>query len=799
MEIFKPKLKDKRWKIKYEEELLDIWLKEGLYEFKFEEGRPTFSIDTPPPYASGIWHVAATAHYVQFDIFARYFKMKGYNVYFPMGIDRNGLPVEIKVEQEYGVKARHMDREKFIQLCREKLDEYEKYILEVIRRTGMLADYINPYRTDDPDYRAFTQATFIEMWKRGLIYEDDRPTIWCPECYTPIAEAEIEYKEFEGRLYYIKFPFPDSDEGLIIATTRPELIGATAAVLYHPEDDRYREYEGREVVIPIYDYKVKVIPHPIVDPEYGSGVMMLSSYGDLDDVRLFRELGLTPRILISPDGTMNELSGRYKGLKVREAREAIVKDLDNEGYLIKVEKVKQRIPLCWRSKNPVEFINVKALYLRQLDFKDQLMKIIDEIRFIPEFHKQILINWINSISIDWAISRERYYGTEVPIWYCKRCGTPHVPSPGKYYRPWKDKAPFDKCIKCGYTEFIGDTRTFDTWMDSSVSCLYISKYGRDENLFKHLFPVSVRPQGIDIVRTWLYYTLLRVYLLTGRPAFKYVRLSGMGLDKEGRPMSKSLGNIVEPLPVIEKYGADAFRIWSASDTKIGYNYNYDEKKIEAARNFVTKIWNISRFISSFPDLSGKVKLDELMELDKQILSRVNKVIETADREYSNLDSFETMRELRYFTWEVFASHYMELVKPRVYNKDNQYTEDERRSAYATLHLVLKTILKILHPVAPFVTDYIWRELYGGGILNQRFPERFDVDVDVELMDEIMELNSRIWRFKAENGLKKRDPIKRLTLPPRFKPIEKDLKIFHNIEMIEYSEEIGGVSDLVIEV
>ncbi len=798
MEIFRPRLKDKRWKIEYEEKLLETWLKEGLYDFKFEEGKPIFSIDTPPPYASGIWHVAATAHYVQFDIFARYFRMKGYNVYFPMGIDRNGLPVEIKVEQEYGIKARNMDREKFIELCREKLDEYEKYILEVIRRTGMLANYLHPYRTDDPDYRAFTQATFIEMWRKGLIYEDDRPTIWCPECYTPIAEAELEYKEFDGKLYYIKFPLVGQEGSLIIATTRPELIGATAAVLYNPNDERYTGYKDSEVLIPIYNYRVKVIPHPIVDPEYGSGVMMLSSYGDLDDVRIFRELGLKPRILISPDGTMNELSGKYKGLKVLEAREAIVKDLEREGYLVKVEKVKQRIPLCWRSKNPVEFINVKALYLKQLEFRDELLRIIDDIEFIPSFHKQILINWINSISIDWAISRERYYGTEVPIWYCKRCGAPHLPEPGKYYRPWKDKAPFEKCTKCGYTEFIGDTRTFDTWMDSSVSCLYISKYGRDEEFFRKVFPVSMRPQGIDIVRTWLYYTLLRVYLLIGKPAFKYVRLSGMGLDKEGRPMSKSLGNIVEPLPVIEKYGADAFRIWSASDTKIGYNYNYDEKKIEAARNFVTKIWNISRFISNFPDLTGEVKINDLMELDKQILYRLNKLIEIADKEYSSLDSFETMRELRIFTWEVFASHYMELVKPRAYNKDGLFSEEERRSVYATLHIVLKTILKILHPVAPFITDYIWRELYGGNILREEFPSKFDIVIDTPLMDDIVKLNSHIWKYKGDIGLKRKDPIKKVVLPERFKAFEKDIKAFHNIDKIEYSDEIRDISQIIIE-
>ncbi len=799
MSQFKPKLEAKRWDIKKEEELLKKWVEEGIYQPKWDPNRPTFSIDTPPPYASGIWHIAAAAHYVQFDFFARYFWMKGYNIHFPMGIDRNGLPIEIKVEQEYGIKAREMDREEFIKLCSEKLDEYEKYILEVIRRSGMIANYLNPYRTDSPEYRALTQATFIELWNRGLIYEDVRPTIWCPECYTPIAEAEVEYVKRTGKLYYIKFPYKDDpSKHVVIATTRPELIGATAAVLYHPEDERYKDLEGKEVVIPIYNYPVKVIPHPIVDPEYGTGMMMLSSFGDLEDVRLFRELRLEPRVLISPDGTMNELSGKYKGLPVEEARKRIVKDLEAEGYILKTEPVEQNIPTCWRSKNPVEFIFVKALYLKQLEYRDALLKLIDEIKFIPDFHKQILINWINSISIDWAISRDRYYGTEVPIWYCKKCGYPHLPEPGRYYRPWKEEAPFEKCIKCGYTEFIGDPRTFDTWMDSSISCLYIAGYKRDEEFFKHVFPVTLRPQGIDIVRTWLYYTLLRVYQLTGKPAFKYVRLSGMGLDEKGRPMSKSLGNIVEPIPVIEKYGADAFRIWAASETKIGYNYLYKEDKILSARNFITKLWNIARFISNFPDKSGEVPLEDLTIFDQHLLLRLNRLIRLADEEYSNLDSFETVRELRSFVWEVFASHYLELVKPRLYNRDGVFSEEEVNSAMATIHLTLKTILKILHPIAPFVTDYIWRELYGGNILKQSFPEPFKLDLKEDIMDEIMSFNSLIWKYREANGLKKRDPISKVVAPIILKPAASDLKALHKISNLEFSEEIKDVEDTVIQ-
>ncbi len=795
---FRPRLRDKRWDKSREEELLRKWVEEGRYEFRLDPSKPVFSIDTPPPYASGTWHVAAAAHYVQFDVFARYYMMKGYNVLFPMGIDRNGLPVEMKVEQEYRVRARDVERSEFIRLCRELLDRYEKYILEVIRRTGMLANYLKPYRTDAPDYRALTQATFIELWRRGLIYEDDRPTIWCPVCYTPIAEAEINYVKRMGRLYKIRFPLKDGSGYLVIATTRPELIGATGAVLFHPDDERYKKYEGKEVVIPLYGYTVPVLANPIVDPEYGTGVMMLSSYGDLDDVRLFRELGLKPRVLITPDGRMNSLSGRYEGMSVEEAREAIVKDLEREGYLEGVEEVEQNVPTCWRSKNPVEFINVRAFYLKQLEYKDAIRRIADEIVFYPEFHKQILLNWLDSISIDWAISRDRVYGTEIPIWYCKRCGHPNLPEPGRYYVPWRDPPPFDRCEKCGHNEFRGEERTFDTWMDSSISCLYISGYMRDSQLFEKAFPVSVRPQGIDIVRTWLYYTLLRVYQLTGKPAFKYVRLSGMGLDEKGRPMSKSLGNVVEPIPILDKWGADVFRLWACGDTKLGYNYRFSENRLVPAQQFITKLWNIARFISNFPDTSGELGVDGLIEADKHMIEALNEVIDLANEEYSRLDSFETVTRTRHFTWEVFASNYLELVKKRAYNRDGMFTLEEQRSTWAALHMVLKNILLILHPVIPFVTDYIWRELYGASALDQPFPERLETGLERSLIPMVMELNSAIWRYKEMNGLKRKDPISLVAIPRELEPFAKDIKALHNVGEVVIDDSIRSVEEVKIE-
>lgn len=785
--MYKAKLREKRWSIEKELEMIRKWEEEKVFEFDESSDAPIFSIDTPPPYASGSWHVAAAAHYCQFDMFARFYKMKGYNILFPMGIDRNGLPIEIRVEQEYGIKAKDVDREYFINLCKEKLDEYEKDILSIIRRMGMMARYWDPYRTDSPEYRALTQATFIYLWKKGLIYEDDRPTIWCPVCHTTIAEAEIEYKQREGYLYYIKFPLINGGY-VTIATTRPELIGATAALLYHPEDTRYnKSLVGKKAIIPLYDIKIPILPHPIVDREYGTGIMMLSSFGDLTDVRLFRELSLEPRILIGKDGRMNKLARKYEGLTVEEAREKIVEDLKAKGYIEKWEKIIQNIPTCWRSHNPVEFIVTKDLYLKQLPFKEKLKKIADEMEFLPTFHKKRLLDWIDSLTIDWAITRSRYYGTEVPLWYCKKCGWTYVPEPGKYYQPWKNPPDISECPKCGSKEFMGDSRTFDTWVDSSVSPLYITGYQRNDNLFRKAFPVTVRPQGVDIVRTWLYYSVLRVYLLTGKPAFKYVRLSGMGLDDKGRPMSKSLGNIVHPNKVFNKFGADAFRLWSASETRLGFDYRYADKKIEAARNFLTKLWNIARFVSMFPYIR-EFNHKKLCELDKQIIIELNKIISLADEEYSKLDFFQTTNEVRNFVWNKFASHYIELVKQRAYNTNGFFSEEEQKSAWYTLHLILKNILLVLHPVTPFITDYLWRKLYSDkNIVLERFPEPIEIGDVESLLEDIMTFNSLVWKNKKERGLSLKEEVNKVVTSSKLKIFEKDLKAAHNIRNLVFSD------------
>jgi len=756
-----------RWDISREKDLLEIWEKEGLYDpEKYGDPNNILIIDTPPPYPSGRWHVGGAAHYAHIDMIARYFRMKGYRVIVPWYADRNGLPVEVQVERLRNINPHEISRtpegrEKFIQMCKEELDKIESELVNIWRRLGCSFEYWRD-GTDSSSYRALTQTTFLILWRKGLIYEAERPVYWCPRCRTALAEAELEYVKRKTKLYYVKIEIPS--HGIeIIATTRPELIGAMVAIAYNPRDPRYKGLAGHKAIVPIYEYEVPIIELEDVDPSFGTGLMMISTYGDLRDVRVVRELGLRPRLIITKDGHMNELAGPLKGLTISDARDKIVKLLREKGLLIKEEDLDEReIPVCWRCKTPIEIIHSKEFFLKQLDFKEDLLKIIDKIKFYPEMHKKRLIEWIMNLKMDWPISRSRYYATEIPLWRCSVCGEYILPEPGKYYRPWKDPPPVDRCPKCGAEKdkIIGETRVFDTWFDSSISSLYVSKWLKDQRFFEKASSNILRPQGYEIIRTWLYYSILRVYQLTGRPAFRYVRISGMGLDERGEAMHKSKGNIIDPEPYLERYGADAFRFWAAAAAKLGYDYRFNESILKTGSLFITKLYNIARFVSTFK-LPSKEEIS-LREIDRSILAELNELIKKVRRSMDDMDVFEAIHAIYEFTWDIFASNYLELVKQRAYNNDGRYSENEQKAAWYTLHIVLSTVLRMLAPIMPFVTDYIWRRLYKKSIHLERFPEPSDEyeKGDRRLIELAIKINSVIWRYKKSREMRFSQAIKK---------------------------------------
>ena len=769
-----PKIQEKVWEPKIETDIAKDWEESGIYDFTIKDSN--YTIDTPPPYPSGRpWHIGAASHYAQIDMIARTARMSGKNVYFPIGIDRNGLPVELYTEKKHEIRMRETDREEFIELCKNALDDLESEMIQIMKSLGISGDFKNYYRTDSEEYRKFTQATFIDLWKQGTIYLATRPNNYDWVSGTTIADAEIVYDEIPTKLVYMKFIVKDTSKEIIIASTRPELLCACKTVIVNPDDSRYVDLIEKKLIVPLTNNEIEIRQHHSAKMEFGSGAVMICSYGDQNDVALFRELGLKEVVAIGLDGRMTDVAGEYKGLKPKQARIKIIEDLENAGLVEKIEDISHRTPLSERSKIPIEIIPMEEYYLKQKDSVEKMKNLGSEVKFYPEMHQQILMNWLDSISIDWPISRRRYYGTEIPIWYCKKCSEPYLPEPGKYYRPWKDECPANSCEKCGNKEFVGEERTFDTWMDSSVSPLFITKFNRDEEFFKKTYPTGIRPQAKDIVRTWLYYTLLRCEKLTGQKPWSEAWIMGYGLDEKGMKMSKSKGNALDPLPVIQKSGADTFRFWSASEINHGYDFRCSEQKIESTKKFLSKLWNVSRFLSSFPLIDSA----SLTDTDKWILSELDNLIAECNDGYAKYNFFVPALAIREFTWNVFAAHYIEMAKGRAYGID--FSDEERDAAVYTLHKVLLTILKLLAPITPFITEYLWKTLYSkDSIHNEQLPKSEKPHNVNEHTSNIIEFNSKVWNEKKDKDLSLKDSIK-MEIPKELEIFRKDLIAMHNIK------------------
>jgi valyl-tRNA synthetase len=815
-----PKIELKSWNPEIEKAILRKWEDEekydGIYHFVVgEEIRLPFVIDTPPPYPSGRpWHIGAAAHYAQIDMIARTARMNGKNVLFPIGIDRNGLPVEIYTEKKYKVRMRQMDRQKFLDLCRVALDDLEAEMIQIMKSMGLSGNFKEYYRTDSEEYRALTQTTFIELWNRGLVYLANRPNNYCSDCGTTIADAEIIYDEIPTKLVYMKFNVKenegknaDTDTFLIIASTRPELLFACQAIIVNPEDERYKRLHRLHAILPLFKREVPIIPHHSAKPEFGSGAVMVCSYGDQNDVQLFRELGLKEIVALNENGFITENAGRrYAGLRVNQARAKIREDLKNAGIIEKEESITHRTPLCERSKTPIEIIPLHDYYVKQLEFVPQLKVLASKLKFYPDMHRQILIKWLDSITIDWPVSRRRFYGTEIPIWYCNACKAPNLPPPdGKYYRPWKDKPPFERCQQCGNggsskssssssDGFIGENRTFDTWMDSSISPLYVTSFGKNKKMFNYAYPTTIRPQAKDIIRTWLHYTMLRCVQLTDKMPWHEAWIMGYGVDEKGEKMSKSKGNVIDPFPIIQKYGADTFRFWSASEANLGYDFRCSEQRIAGAQKFLSKLWNIGRFLSSFEVIEERPS-EQLEASDRWILAEVALLVEDCKRGYSEYNFFVPANAIRDFTWHIFAAHYIEMVKGRAYaandsNNNNNYTA--KRSALYTLHRCFSTILLLIAPITPFIAEELWSKIYSNETSIHRqamFRQEGEVK-DAEMAKytkQIVDFNSMVWNKKKEmisketgKPLSLKDPID-ISLPPELVQFEQDLKEMHNLK------------------
>ncbi len=788
-------LKENKWLKELEKPIIEAWKKEETYKIDLNSKKKLFSIDTPPPYVNTPIHIGHATTYVLMDMFARFRRMKEFEVLFPLGLDRNGLPIEIAAEKKFNVNFSQLSREKILEYCEKLLSESSTESIDSFLNLGIgFNSYTigtnlgQVYLTDSDDYRALTQGTFIDLWNKGLIYEDERINNYCPGCRTTIADAEIDYKEISSQFSDVIFKCKETGEDLIIGTTRPELIPSIAMVIFHPEDERYKKLEGKTAITPLFGIEVPIKAHPFAKMDKGTGLVMMCSAGDTTDIWFFREQGLKIIISINQDGLMNKNAGFLEGLKVKDARKKMIELLREKGLIVKETKILHRTPVCERSNDEIEFIAMKEFYVKQVEFKDKMRELARELNFFADSSRQILLDWIDSVTIDWPISRRRYYATEVPLWYCKnqKCKQIILPPKGKYFKPWKEKPPIKECPKCKGKEFEGETRVFDTWFDSSISPLYILGYERFPEFFKKHFQCSLRPQGKEIVRTWLYYTVLKDFLLTGKVIFKDVWINYHIVDEKGIKMSKRLGNVIDPHKVLEKFGAEPFRLWCAVEGSLEKtDLRCSFERIEGAGKTLVKLWNVARYVSLFSE--PKTKPKKLNSLDEWILSELNELISFSEERFFSYDFHNPAIRLRHFIWETFASHYLELVKTRAYNSENKFSKEEQDSALFTLHYCLKNLLKLLAPIIPLMTFKIFKELYKKDVHFEEFPKpEFSFKQEFSTQ-ELSELNSLIWKIKKDAGKSLKEKISQAIVHEKFKSLEKDLIVTHNIEKLLFAD------------
>ena len=746
------------------------WEDEDIYKYIGDGSRPRYIIDTPPPYPTGLIHLGHVLNWVYIDMNARYRRLKGHDVLFPQGWDCHGLPTEVKVEETHGIKKNDVSRAKFREYCVDLTTKNIASMKSQMKSMGFSQDWNREFITMTPEYMRRTQYSFLKMYNEGLIYQGIHPVNWCPRCETAIAFAEVEYSDNTTFLNYVNFPPAVEDsyddiassqasgkqadpktEGILIATTRPELMSACVAVVIHPEDERYTHLLGKYVEVPLSHQKVKIIADEEVDPEFGTGAVMICTFGDKTDVSWVNKYDLEIIDAIDESGKLTDAAGRYAGMDLQSCKKQTISDLDAEGYLVKQEQVDQNVGQCWRCKTPIEILVKKQWFVAVRDLIHKTKDAADEMNWMPEHMKSRMVNWADSMEWDWCISRQRIFATPIPVWYCKDCGKVILPDVEDLpIDPTQDK-PKHAC-ECGCEEFIGEEDVLDTWMDSSISPLSIAGWP-DEDYVNH-FPADIRPQGHDIIRTWTFYTTLRCLALTDQKPFSDVVINGMVFGEDGYKMSKSRGNVIGPEEVIEQYGADALRTWAANSVP-GSDVIFDWKDIKHGYRFIRKFWNAFRFISMQifdEEVSYEEVKDNLDPLDMWILSKLNNLNITVDNAFAQYNFADTIGSIEKFFWHDFCDEYIEAVKYRLYS---DVSDESRKAAKYTLRCVIETSLKLLSPIVPFFVEEVYQYFDDQSIHTTSWPE-----VNEELISEEMEVKGEttielideVRRFKSASKI-----------------------------------------------
>jgi len=740
-----------------------FWESEKLFHFDFETKKPIYSIDNPPRYANAALHLGHATSYTHIDFAARYKRLRGFEVYFPLCADVNGMPIEKAVEKKFKVDKHNTDRQTLIKMCREFANTN---ISEMTRQFKILGHTMDPsiyYQTDAPYYRRVTQVSFIRLFKKGLVYRSKQPITWCPSCGTALASAEVEYEDRKTKLNYIHFK-DEQGNSVPIATTRPEMLSVCQLVAVNPDDERHKRLIGKTIRTPIYNKAVRVVPDDNVLKDFGTGIVMICTIGDKSDLEWIRRYELKIEEAVDQHGKLTAMTGKYKGMTISDGRKAILEDLTALGLLEKQDDLDQSVGACWRCHSPVEFLNVEQWFLKILDFRDKVHALNDRLNWHPPFMKERLTNWIDSLGWDWCISRQRYFATAIPLWLCQKPGCDGVVLADEkqaYVDPTINEPPVNKCPKCG-GPIKGCEDVFDTWMDSSFSALYCCFWERDAKKFKQLFPMSLRPQSHDIIRTWAFYTMVRTYQLMEDLPWKDIVVSGFIMAPDGRPMHTSLGNVVDPLPLLDKYGADGMRYF-AGTCSLGKDLPFQEKEVVHGRRLAEKVYNIGKFIGNIlKDYKRDGKEVTRGPLDRWILTRFSRTITEVTSAMDEYAYDRATRALEAFIWHEFADHYLELVKHRVYGQKDP-------SAFATLYELGQGILTMLSFLQPHITEEVYQSNFkhitgAKSVALTAWPTPPAIDEECEKKGELAkEITAGLRSFKSEKKMALNAPLPRVQI------------------------------------
>ena len=744
--IFPKRFKFKEIQVRW----INFWKENNIYAFDEKRNEKLFSIDTPPPFVSGTLHMGHILNHSWIDFVARYHRMKGDNVYFPQGFDCHGLPVELAVSKNYNISKDN--REEFLKKCIEWVKDNIASMKIQLNDLGYSTDWNYTYQTMDDKYKAKVQLSLLDFYDKGLLYREKFPTHFCVNCETSVAKAEVGYQDEIGKLWYIRLPLVGREkEYITIATTRPEYMEACVAVLINPNDQRYSDLSAAEVEIPFTNRKVRIFMDKNVDMIFGTGIVYVCTYGDEMDIKWKLEYDLDEIQIFTENGLMNKNS-KYEGLTITEARAQIVKDLEKMGLIEKVEDYEHSIIIhSERSscRRPIEYLPIYQWFINVKDYTQEIINSAESMSWYPEKHKQRLIDWANGLDWNWVISRQRVFGTPIPFWYCQRCGEIFVPEKEDLpVDPVKTSPPVKTCPQCGSDDITGEKDVCDCWIDSSITPLVISKWKENEEFYKRSYlEANVhRPQGYEIIRTWLFYTLFRCKVLTGKTPFSEAMINGMVAGPDGRHMSKSYGNIVSPDEVMPKFGTDAIRQWAALGN-LGDDYPFDftwiklEKKVPISNEmvlqekeklpkskfdkkygrrfeqligtsrFLTKMWNAYRFLYlnlkniEISDLN--IESIELTPIDQFYYSKFNTTLKTITDYYNEYNWHDGFIISRIFFWNEICDNYIEAIKYRFYSENQKIRIN-------TLKIALNLFYKLLVTFAftmPFITEEIYTILF----------------------------------------------------------------------------------------